>query len=41
MVMAERVHITKGMGYHVGIRDTSPYVVVKAKKKINGGSHEI
>lgn len=29
----EKVHITKGMGYHVGIRDTSPYFVVKAKKK--------
>ena len=38
MVMVERVHITKEMGYHEGIRDTSPYVVVKAKKKSMAGA---
>lgn len=38
MVMEESVHIIKEMGYHLGIRDTRPYDVVKAKKKINGGS---
>ena len=38
MVMVERAHITKEMGYHEGIRDTSPYVVVKAKKKSIAGA---
>ena len=32
MVMVERVHITKGMGYHVGIRDTSPYLSSRRRK---------
>lgn len=30
--MEERVHITKGMGYHVGIRDTSPYLSSRRRK---------
>lgn len=30
--MVDRVHITKGMGYHVGIRDTSPYLSSRRRK---------